>query len=204
MDLQTHISPEERVERCIAGQLARAERQRRRGIRLAVVGGAAAVVIATVAVVLGVVGGTPISARAEATVPPIRGAAVVDAGTAAGGPSVEETVATEAAAPSAADEPVADAAPKAAVPSAPATQRFTIRIGPAGYEPSVVRAVAKRPIVLTVGKGEGCAAGFLIPSLGIQKDNSSGPVTIKLGALKAGTYEYFCGMQMVSGRLVVS
>ena len=82
-------------------------------------------------------------------------------------------------------------------------QRFTIDIGDAGYEPSVVNASAASPITLTVAKGEGCAAGFTIPSLGIQKDNSGGPVTFSLGRLKAGTYRFACAMDMVEGTIVV-
>ena len=39
--------------------------------------------------------------------------------------------------------------------------------------------------------------------LGFSEDLSSGPKTIKLGALKAGTYAFTCGMQMVTGTIVV-
>ena len=84
-----------------------------------------------------------------------------------------------------------------------APQRFDIKIGRTGYEPSTIVAAPGRPITLTVGKGEGCAAGFLIPSLGVSKDNSSGKVAIRLGALKPGTYVFSCGMDMVRGNLVV-
>jgi hypothetical protein len=97
-------------------------------------------------------------------------------------------------------KPAPKAEPKKA---SSAAQHFNIRIGGVGYEPSLVTASAGRPITLTVGKGEGCAAGFLMPSLGVEKDNSSGAVTIKLGRLKPGTYGFSCGMGMVQGRLVV-
>lgn len=83
------------------------------------------------------------------------------------------------------------------------TQRFTIRIGDAGYEPTAIKASSASKIVLSVGKGEGCAAGFLMPALGVSADNSGGQVTLALGRLKPGTYEWTCGMQMVGGRLVV-
>jgi plastocyanin domain-containing protein len=126
---------------------------------------------------------------------------------------------TTAPAPKASPATVAPATPKATVtpstkaqakPKAPAAkkasskaQHFDIQIGAAGYEPSVVTAASGRPVTLTVGKGQGCAAGFLMPSLGIDKDNSSGPVTVKLGVLEPGTYGFSCGMGMVQGRLVV-
>lgn len=108
-------------------------------------------------------------------------------------------------APEAAPAPARAPAPKpVAKPAAPATaQTFSIAIGGAGYEPSQVVATAGRPVTLKVAKGEGCAGGFLMPSLGIDKDNSGGPVTIKLGALAAGSYQWTCGMGMVTGTLVV-
>ena len=82
-------------------------------------------------------------------------------------------------------------------------QEFAIAIGRVGYEPESITASTGRPITITVGKGEGCAAGFNIPRLGVRADNSSGPATIDLGKVKAGTYIYTCSMGMVSGKLVV-
>lgn len=87
--------------------------------------------------------------------------------------------------------------------SKPRTQQLRIAIGSQGYEPSVIRAKSGQPIVLSVGRGEGCAAGFLIPELGVEKDNSGGPVTINLGNVPAGRYRFSCGMDMVSGTLIV-
>lgn len=94
---------------------------------------------------------------------------------------------------------------QAAKPAAskPSEQEFSIAIGSTGYEPGVVRATTGRPIVLAVGRGEGCASGFLIPKLGVNEDNSRGPITVKLGALPAGTYRFSCGMDMVTGKLIV-
>jgi hypothetical protein len=83
-----------------------------------------------------------------------------------------------------------------------AEQRVAIAIGAAGYAPSRLVVHAGAPVVLTVGKGEGCAAGFELPSLGLHLDNSAGPVTKRLGALKPGTYKFSCSMGMVSGVLV--
>jgi len=114
-----------------------------------------------------------------------------------------------------AEQPAPPPAPKAAAPPAAApkpadkpaasttAQTFSIAIGGTGYEPSQVVAAAGRPVTLKVAKGEGCAGGFLMPSLGVDKDNSGGPVTVRLGPLAAGRYEWTCGMGMVSGTLVV-
>ena len=87
--------------------------------------------------------------------------------------------------------------------SSTSVQHFAIAIGRAGYEPESITAQSGRSITMTVGKGEGCAAGFNMPKLGVHADNSSGPVTIRLGKVKAGTYIYTCSMGMVSGELVV-
>lgn len=84
-----------------------------------------------------------------------------------------------------------------------AAREYRIDIGDYGYEPAVVNAPAGAPIRLIVEKGEGCAAGFLIPELGIEADNTSGPATIDLGTPRAGTYRFTCGMEMVEGKLVV-
>jgi plastocyanin len=154
--------------------------------------------------------GIPTSAAtvAEAPVPaqvtePSSGAAAADK------PVDEPALTAEPVAPEPIDPPVKPAAkrpkPSAVAPkkSAATSQRFTINIGDAGYEPSRIKASSASPITLTVGKGEGCAAGFTMPSLGIEKDNSSGPVTFSLGKLKAGTYRFACSMDMVQGTLVV-
>lgn len=95
-------------------------------------------------------------------------------------------------------------APRSVKPAAkPAAQHFGIAIGAKGYEPSQIVAKAGAPISLTVARGEGCAAGFKMPSLHVSGDNSSGPTTLSLGVLKPGTYAYTCSMGMVSGRLIV-
>ena len=100
--------------------------------------------------------------------------------------------------------PEAEAKSVSKKPSTPApSQKYTINIGETGYSPAVLEASSESPITLTVAQGEGCAAGFTIPALGIEKDNSSGPVTFSLGRLKAGTYRFACAMDMVEGTIVV-
>jgi cytoskeletal protein RodZ len=139
-------------------------------------------------------------------------------------PAVRQTAATATA--KAASPKQATAAPKAATPKPVATskpvaapkpvatlpkpvavaspnQSFTIKLAGSGYDPSIIKASSKSPIKLTVGKGQGCAAGFVIPSLGINKNNSKGSVTFSVGRLKPGSYTYECSMGMVSGTLVV-
>lgn len=88
-------------------------------------------------------------------------------------------------------------------PSPQESQRYSVAIGQSGYEPSAIVASADEPIIVSVEQGDGCAAGFLIPALGVSEDNSAGPVTIDLGIVAAGRYQFSCGMGMVTGELVV-
>lgn len=102
--------------------------------------------------------------------------------------------------PRKAARPVAGAPAKA---TASSPQNLAIAVGRAGYKPSELTAKAGSPITLRVGQGSGCASEFLIPSLKVDKDISAGPVTVSLGRLDPGTYQYSCGMGMITGRLVV-
>lgn len=190
-------SAREGGEARIRRAMERAEREHRRNRKNAIVAAVvgALLVFAVGAGVLSRLGAASALAVDSQQPAPVRSAAIVP--TAAIEPSsqisVEESVATDPA-------PVAERPKK---PKTVVTQRLSIRIGESGYEPSVVRASAGRPITLVVEQGEGCAAGFLMPSLGVAADNSSGPATVKLGTLKRGTYRFTCGMEMVEGKLVV-
>jgi plastocyanin domain-containing protein len=88
-------------------------------------------------------------------------------------------------------------------PKPPAVQQVSIAVGAAGYEPSTVSVHSGAPIRITVAQGQGCAAGFLMPRLGISQDNSAGPITFEVGPLDRGTYTFTCGMGMLTGQLVV-
>lgn len=119
-------------------------------------------------------------------------------------PAGDDVEAEEPEEPSVAPAPKIAPAPKPKPkPAAPAVQRLVVGLGQFGYDPSTLTAKAGTPIQLTVAQGEGCAAGFLIPQLGIAADNTTGPAIVKLPALKPGRYRFTCGMEMVEGRLVV-
>lgn len=117
--------------------------------------------------------------------------------------AVAEPEARPEAQPEAATEPAEEPEPAAKPEPEPAVQKLAVGLGQYGYDPSTLSAEAGRPIELTVAEGQGCAAGFLIPSLDISADNTKGPVTVSLPALDPGTYRFYCGMQMVEGKLVV-
>lgn len=189
-----------------------AEVQRRRMVR----GGAAlalAAVLVTGAGAAAMARGNPSSDAASASVSqqPVS-VAVADVSTAATAqPAAPKPEAQPASKPKATAVPKVTApspakvTPKKATPKPAASepQKIRIAIGATGYSPSTVTASANRSLSLVVGKGEGCAAGFLIPELNVDKDNSTGSVTINLGKVPAGTYQFSCGMEMVTGTLVV-
>jgi len=133
----------------------------------------------------------PVPAREESGVEPADDTAAVVR------PDPEEP--SERTAEKPAEKPALETGNKAK----PSAQRFTIDIGDFGYEPAAIKASSDSPIILTVAQGEGCAAGFTIPSLGIDADNSAGSATLELGRLDPGTYRFACAMDMVEGRLVV-
>lgn len=151
--------------------------------------------------------------QTEAVTPSAKRAATDTAAVAPSGPAAVTAPAVTAVAPSpkSARKPAAkqggarkpQAQRVAAKPKVVSARHLSIAVGAAGYEPSRIEAPAGVPITLTVGKGEGCAAGFNIPGLGVHLDNSAGAATAKLGKLKRGTYTYVCSMGMVSGKLVV-
>jgi plastocyanin len=199
--------------------LAREERRRKRLARtIAGVGVFALLVVGLTVAGLAMRGSRPSAAAASARPVATAPAQVVQP------PGAQVGVAAVASTPAARPAPVTDVAapkkksatkkvvaskvvPSRIVAASPvrtvAAQRFKIVIGTVGYEPASITAKAGSSVTLTVGKGEGCAAGFNMPELGVHADNSSGPVTIRLGKLKAGSYTYTCSMGMVSGTLRV-
>lgn len=71
------------------------------------------------------------------------------------------------------------------------------------YDPTVIKAKAGVPLEITFGQGQGCLAQVVFPDQGVREDLTQGGGVVKLPALKSGTYEFSCGMQMVFGQLVV-
>lgn len=210
MDGHARSRGHDETARRIAREIEREERLRRTlGIGAAIVAmlGIAAIAVGVFALRPAEPAPAPavIVGRAEAT-PPEPAEELVEDETPAETEQATSPAPASAPEPAPEPEPVPEPAPKPAPAPKPVTsaaQKYTIRIGEIGYEPEVVRAKAGVPITFTVEEGQGCAAGFGIPSLKIYKDNSNGPVTFSLGKLKAGTYQFFCGMGMIAGDLVV-
>jgi plastocyanin len=99
-------------------------------------------------------------------------------------------------------------APAGAVKSKPAdvsgdVQKITVDASKGYYEPSTIELKAGVPAEITFSQASGCLQQVESADLGFSEDLSSGPKTIKLGALTAGAYGFNCGMQMQFGTIVV-
>jgi plastocyanin domain-containing protein len=96
----------------------------------------------------------------------------------------------------------AAAAPRAAG----AEQRVKIRVTSRGFEPATIRLKAGIPIVLVVTRttDRTCATELVIQERRIRRALPlKRAVEIRLGPEKAGRLRFACGMDMVSGTLVV-
>ena len=82
-------------------------------------------------------------------------------------------------------------------------QRVTVDLSTGSYNPNIIKLVPGVPTEITFGQSSGCTAQVQSKDLGFFEDLTAGPVTVKLPALQAGTYEFSCGMEMVFGSIVV-
>lgn len=71
------------------------------------------------------------------------------------------------------------------------------------FTPSQLVLKADIPAEISFGQAAGCLSEVIISDLGVNQDLTKGPATVKLPALKAGTYAFACGMGHQSGQLVV-
>jgi plastocyanin domain-containing protein len=90
--------------------------------------------------------------------------------------------------------------------AAKAEQRVTIKVTSKGFEPATIRLKAGVPTVLVVTRmtDKTCATELVIKDRKIRQSLPlKRAVEIRLGAEKAGRLRFACGMDMVSGTLVV-
>jgi plastocyanin domain-containing protein len=75
-----------------------------------------------------------------------------------------------------------------------------------GYQPDRIQIAEGEHVQLRFIRREssGCSREVVIPALGIRRELPEGtPVVIHLPALKAGEYEFKCGMDMIRGKIIV-
>ncbi|MET9952800.1 sulfite exporter TauE/SafE family protein [Streptomyces sp. NPDC006339] len=84
------------------------------------------------------------------------------------------------------------------------SQTITVQARTNSYTPATIMAEADRPTTLVVATSNtsGCVRAFVVPDLGIQKIlPTDGQTDIALGARKAGTLTFTCGMGMYGGQI---
>jgi hypothetical protein len=82
-------------------------------------------------------------------------------------------------------------------------QTISVDLSTGTYKPDTIRLKAGVPAEITFGQSSGCTAVVQSKQLGFHEDLTSGPKTVKLDGLPAGTYSFSCGMEMVFGKIVV-
>ena len=84
-------------------------------------------------------------------------------------------------------------------------QEIFMRVGPTGYEPSVLTVKAGIPVQWTVdGSGaRGCTSMLSVPSMNILRPLTAGLQTIEFTPANPGTIAFSCSMGMVRGSITV-
>ncbi len=73
-----------------------------------------------------------------------------------------------------------------------------------GYQPQILEVKAGLPLRLTFTQGSSsCDSVVVLPFAGLKIDVSSASRTVEIPPLKPGIYDYFCGMNMLKGRIEV-
>jgi plastocyanin len=82
-------------------------------------------------------------------------------------------------------------------------QKISVDLSKGYYNPSTIQLKAGIPAEITFGQSSGCTGVVQSQQLGFSEDLSGGAKTVKIAALQAGTYQFACGMGMVTGSIVV-
>jgi len=84
-----------------------------------------------------------------------------------------------------------------------AVQTISVDVSKGYYDPNTIELKAGVPAEITFSQASGCTGIVQSSQLGFSEDLGSGPKTVKLAALQPGTYQFACGMNMVTGTVVV-
>lgn len=101
-----------------------------------------------------------------------------------------------------AQAPASAAQPKTATVTG-GVQKISVDVSKGYYDPSTIVLKAGVPAEITFSQSSGCTAQVVSEDLQFSEDLSAGPKNVKLPALRAGTYKFHCGMNMVFGTITV-
>lgn len=90
--------------------------------------------------------------------------------------------------------------------AAPKSQVIDLQVTEKGFEPSSIDVKPGTPVTLKITRKTDatCATAIHIPSKKIKKDLPlNKAVSVDLGKLKAGEVRFACGMDMLSGTILV-
>jgi hypothetical protein len=82
-------------------------------------------------------------------------------------------------------------------------QTIAVDLSSGSYDPNTIQLKAGVPAEITFGQSSGCTGQVQSQQLGFAVDLTSGPQTVKLAGFQPGTYQFSCGMGMVTGTIVV-
>lgn len=99
--------------------------------------------------------------------------------------------------------PVASAPTSTTVDPSGKTQAATVDSASGSFAPSEVLVKSGIPTELSFNGAGGCITAVIFSELGLNQDLTAGPATVKLPALKPGTYAFACPMGHQEGKLVV-
>jgi hypothetical protein len=140
------------------------------------------------------------SARAGVTSADVTSADVTPAGVT---PAASASVAGAGCACCGGSQPPAGAETEKSATIEGGVQRISVDVSKGYYDPSRIVLKAGVPAEITFSQSSGCTAQVQSADLGFSEDLTGGPRTVRLPALKSGTYAFSCGMQMVFGSIVV-
>ncbi len=84
-----------------------------------------------------------------------------------------------------------------------AVQKISVDVSQGFYAPNQIVLKAGVPAEITFANGTGCTQQVVSDALGFSEDMGNGPVTVKIDSPQPGEYPFYCGMQMVYGKIVV-
>jgi hypothetical protein len=82
-------------------------------------------------------------------------------------------------------------------------QKITVDTSTGSYNPNVITLKAGVPAEITFGQATGCLSQVISDNLGFSEDLSTGDKTVEIANPQPGEYQFYCGMQMTFGKIVV-
>ena len=103
----------------------------------------------------------------------------------------------------AAPAPVVSAPSTATIDASGKVQKAAVDTSSGAFAPTTITLKAGIPTEIAFGAAASCITEVIFAELGVKQDLTAGPATVKLPALKPGTYAFDCPMGHQEGSLIV-